>query len=155
MPIVLFFSFMASPSAHRRFQPRGPIQSCNWAHATATAILDPSHICDLHCSFRQLWILNSMSETRGRTCILTETMSYPQLAEPEEKLLLFFFLIKDCSLKTLYGKIHIHLALGICGPTVLGHIIQGTWALADFGFHKAGEVGASRKKSYKDMEEWL
>ena len=34
------------------------------AYTTATAMLDLSHICDLHHSSRQCWILNPLSEAR-------------------------------------------------------------------------------------------
>ena len=34
------------------------------AYTTATAMWDPSHICDLHCSLQQRQILNTVSETR-------------------------------------------------------------------------------------------
>ena len=34
------------------------------AHATATATLDLSYICDLHCSSQQCQILNSLREAR-------------------------------------------------------------------------------------------
>ena len=37
-------------------------------YATATAIQDPSHICDLHHSSRQRWILKPLSEARDQTC---------------------------------------------------------------------------------------
>ena len=40
------------------------------ANATATATLDPSHVCDLHHSSRQRLILNLLSEARDGTCIL-------------------------------------------------------------------------------------
>ena len=40
------------------------------AYATATAMQDPSHICDLHHSSRQCWILNPLSEARDQTCSL-------------------------------------------------------------------------------------
>ena len=40
--------------------------------ATATAMQDPSHICDLHHSSRQRQILNPPSEARDRTCILMD-----------------------------------------------------------------------------------
>ena len=42
-------------------------------YPTATAIQDPSHICDLHYSSRQCPILNPLSETRDRTYILMDT----------------------------------------------------------------------------------
>ena len=34
------------------------------AYTMATAMQDPSHICDLHHSSRQCWILNPLSEAR-------------------------------------------------------------------------------------------
>ena len=34
------------------------------AYATATAMADPSCICDLHCSWQQCWILNPLSRAR-------------------------------------------------------------------------------------------
>ena len=40
------------------------------AYITATATPDPSCICDLHSSSRQLWILNSLNEARDGTFIL-------------------------------------------------------------------------------------
>ena len=43
------------------------------AYATATATWDSSHICDLHRSLWQCLILNPLSETKGRTCILMDT----------------------------------------------------------------------------------
>ena len=39
----------------------------------ATATQDPSHVCHLHPSSRQCWILNPLNETRDRTCILMDT----------------------------------------------------------------------------------
>ena len=38
-------------------------------YTTATATRDPNHICSLHCSSWQHWILNPPSEVRDRTCI--------------------------------------------------------------------------------------
>ena len=40
---------------------------------TDTATLDPSCICDLHCSLWQHRILNPLSKARDRTCILMDT----------------------------------------------------------------------------------
>jgi len=54
-------------------QARGPIAAAAVAYTTATAILDPSCICDLHHSSRQRWILNPLSEARDQTCILMDT----------------------------------------------------------------------------------
>ena len=43
------------------------------AYTTATAMPDPSHVCDLCCSSWQSQTLNPVSETRERTCLLMET----------------------------------------------------------------------------------
>ena len=42
------------------------------AYAMATAIPDPSCICDLHHGSQQHWILNPQSEARDGTCILVD-----------------------------------------------------------------------------------
>ena len=39
------------------------------AYTTATATPDPSHICNLHHSLWQQWILNPLSEARDQTRI--------------------------------------------------------------------------------------
>ena len=41
-------------------------------YTTATAIADLNHICDLHRSSQQCWILNPLSEARDRTHIVTD-----------------------------------------------------------------------------------
>ena len=41
--------------------------------ACATATPDPRLVLELHCSSRQCWILNPLSEARGRTGILMDT----------------------------------------------------------------------------------
>ena len=43
------------------------------AYTTATATWDLSHICNLHHSSQQHWILNSLSEARDRTHVLMDT----------------------------------------------------------------------------------
>ena len=40
------------------------------ATATATAIPDPNHICDLRYSSQQHQILNALGKARDQTCIL-------------------------------------------------------------------------------------
>ena len=42
------------------------------AYTTATAMRDPSHVCDLHPSSRQHWILNPLSKARDGSCILVD-----------------------------------------------------------------------------------
>ena len=43
------------------------------AYTTDKAMLDPSHICDLHHSSGQHWILNSLNKDRDRTQVLMDT----------------------------------------------------------------------------------
>ena len=43
------------------------------AYTTATAMWDPSLVCDLHHSSWQCWILNSLSEAGDQTLILMDT----------------------------------------------------------------------------------
>ena len=43
------------------------------AYTTATATPDPSHVCDVHHSSRQHWILNPLSKARDQTCVLIDT----------------------------------------------------------------------------------
>ena len=52
--------FRATLAAHGGSQAKGPI-------GYATAISDPSHVCDLHHSSRQHRIPNPLSEARGQT----------------------------------------------------------------------------------------
>ena len=42
------------------------------AYTIATVTRDPSCVSDLHPSSWQHWILNPLSETRHRTCLLTD-----------------------------------------------------------------------------------
>ena len=42
-------------------------------YTIATATLDTSCICDLYHSSQQCWILNQLSEARGRTQVLMDT----------------------------------------------------------------------------------
>ena len=42
-------------------------------YTTATATLDPTHICNPHHSSQQHQILNPLSKARERTCILMDT----------------------------------------------------------------------------------
>ena len=42
------------------------------AYITVAARPDPSHVCKLHHSSRQCWILNPPSKARDRTCVLID-----------------------------------------------------------------------------------
>ena len=54
--------------------PRLGTESELEAYATATAIPDLSHVCDLHHSSIAMLDLNPPSEARNQTCILTDTI---------------------------------------------------------------------------------
>ena len=64
------------------------------AYTTATATLDPSHICKLHHSLWQRQILNPLSEASDGTCILMDTSWVLNLLSHYENANNFLFLIK-------------------------------------------------------------
>ena len=74
----LFFSFLGPHTWHMKV-PRLGVESGLQllAYATATAMPDPSRVCDLHCSLQQRWILNPLRGARGRTHILMDTSQVP------------------------------------------------------------------------------
>ena len=86
---------MATPAAHGSFQARGQVGAATEAHATATEMLDPGCICDVHHGSQQRQILYPLSEARDRTWILTETTSVlnplSHTAEPQQELLVLTF----------------------------------------------------------------
>ena len=43
------------------------------AYATTTAMWDPGHICEIHHSSQQCWILNPLHEARYQTQVLVDT----------------------------------------------------------------------------------
>ena len=65
---------MTAPIAYGNSPARGRIGSVAEASATVIATLDPSCICDLHCSLWQCQILNPPREAKDRTRILTDTL---------------------------------------------------------------------------------
>ena len=64
IPFVCVCLFRATPMAYGSSQARGPIRA---AAATATAMQDPSRICNLHLSSQQCRFLNPLSEVRDQT----------------------------------------------------------------------------------------
>lgn len=72
----LFFCFYGHICGTGKFLDQG--QNLSYmqlpAFATATAMLVPSCICDLFCSWQQSQILNPLSKAKDITCILTNTM---------------------------------------------------------------------------------
>ena len=74
--IYLFiFLFRFTLVAYRSSQARSQIGATLLAYATATDTVawNPSHICGLHHSSWQHWILNPLSEARDQTHILMDT----------------------------------------------------------------------------------
>ena len=69
---VFLLFFRAAGVAYLISQARGWNQSCS-CYATATAMPDLSHICNLHSSSWQHQILNPLSGTKDPTCVLTDT----------------------------------------------------------------------------------
>ena len=52
---------------------KGQIGATATGYTTATAMQDPVHVCNLHHSSRQHWILNPLSKARDRTLNLMVT----------------------------------------------------------------------------------
>ena len=88
--IITFFSFFYFLGPHPqhvkvpRLGAKSELQLP--AYATATAIRDLSHVCDLHHSPRKCWMLNPLSGARGQThnlmvpsriCFCCATMGTP------------------------------------------------------------------------------
>ena len=65
-PQQFFFSFFLGPYPQHMEVPRPGVESELQlpAYATATAMPDPSHVCDLHPSSWQCQILNPLSEPK-------------------------------------------------------------------------------------------
>ena len=71
--IFFFFLFGAEPAAYESSQARVKLELQLLTYTTATATLEPCHICTLcHISW-QHWILNPLSEARDQTCVLMDT----------------------------------------------------------------------------------
>ena len=82
-------------------------------YATATAMLDPSHICDLHCSLHQCWSLTHCA----RPGILVGFAS----AAPQWELPLFFFCFAVCTgirRTEAWGLLRCYCNISLLGETV-------------------------------------
>ena len=65
--------FFLGPHMKHMEVPRLGVELGLLAYTIATAMQDPSHICNLRCSLRQCHILNPLSKARDQTCILMDT----------------------------------------------------------------------------------
>ena len=70
-----FFPFLVVLHLQHMEVPRLGVKSelQQAAYATATAMWDLSHICNLHRSSQHCWILNPLSKAREQTHILIDT----------------------------------------------------------------------------------
>ena len=71
--LYIFIFFRASPVACGSSQARGQIgaAAAGLCHSHSSTTL--SHICDLHCSSQQRWVLNPLTWVRDRTPVLMDT----------------------------------------------------------------------------------
>ena len=71
---ILFFFGRATPRAYGSSQAKESKSELQLlANATATAMPDLNHVCDLHHSSRQHWIRNPWSKAKDQTRILRDT----------------------------------------------------------------------------------
>ena len=75
--VVLLFIYLFILGLHLRHMDVPPLgvklELQLPAYTTAIAMLDPSCICDLHCSLWQRQIFNLLREASGQTCTLMNT----------------------------------------------------------------------------------
>ena len=69
--VCIFFVFLGLPLHHMKVARPGVKSELQLlVYTTATAMPDPSHVCNLCHSSRQYWILNPLSKARERTRVL-------------------------------------------------------------------------------------
>ena len=71
--VCLFVIFAATPAAYTSSRARGHIRAAAEAYATATAMPNLSHVCNLPRGMWPCWILNPPNEARVRTHNLVDT----------------------------------------------------------------------------------
>ena len=67
---LFFLLFRTTPAAYGGSQARCLTGATASGLCYSHSMQDPSHVCNLHYSSRQRWILNPLSEARNRTCDL-------------------------------------------------------------------------------------
>ena len=65
-------------------------------YTTATAMQNLSHVCSLHHSSRQCWILNPLSKARDQTCIPMDSQVLNPLSHNGNSLISLFFFNGKC-----------------------------------------------------------
>ena len=76
-PLLVLFLSRVTPEAYGGSQARVESELPLPAYTTATATPNPSHICNLHHSSQQRWILNPLIEASTRTRNLMDTCWVP------------------------------------------------------------------------------
>ena len=71
--IIIIIFFRSTLAAYGSPGPGIELELQLPAYTTATAMWDPSHVCDLHHSSQQCQIFNPLSEARDQTCIFMDT----------------------------------------------------------------------------------
>ena len=71
--IFYFCLFRAAPMAYGSSQVRGHIGAIAADLYHNHGMPDPSHVCNLHHSSQQCWILDPLIEARDRICVLMDT----------------------------------------------------------------------------------
>jgi len=74
--ILFYFCFLGPHAWHMevpRIGIKSELQLQLLAYDTPTATPDPSHICNLHHSSQQHWILKPLSEASNQNWVLTDT----------------------------------------------------------------------------------
>ena len=93
--VVVFFFCFLGPHLRPMEVPRLGVQSELQlpAYTAPAAMQDPSHVCNLHHSSQQCWILSPLSETRDQTCNLMIPSRILSTAPLQELPILFIYLV--------------------------------------------------------------
>ena len=76
--VTSFFFFLGPHPQHMEFPRLGvKLELQLLAYSTATAMQDPSRVCDLHHHSWQRWIPDPLSKAKDWTCILMDTSQIP------------------------------------------------------------------------------
>ena len=138
-------SFFLSRAQHLHMEvPRLGVESelQRPAYTTATAIPDPSRVCDLHHSSQQLWILHPLKEARDQTCILMGTSrALNPLSHTGNSLFysFFFFFFKSLAPHLLLLMLPLSLGKHTWGMSQMfaaGKIIASSISIAPLNHHR-------------------
>ena len=94
---LFFFFFFLGPNLQYMEVPRLGVESELSLPVYATAMRDPSHVCELHHSSWQCWNPNPLREARDRTHILMDTSLdlFPLLHEGNSPFIFLLVTVKE------------------------------------------------------------